>query len=320
MRAAAPPSEHALSAPVATHAHDARSGVLFGVAAYGLWGLFPIYFKAVATVPTLEVLAHRVVWSAAFLLLIVAVRRNGRALRDALRDRHTLGILAITTLLIAGNWLGFIWAVANGHIMQSSLGYFINPLISVLLGFVFLRERLRPWQGVSVAIATAAVLYLTFLGGQFPALALYLAGSFGAYGLLRKLAPVGPLVGLTIETSLLVPLAIVFLGYRVSAGSAVFGNTTWSLNALLLLAGVLTATPLLWFAAAARRLRLATLGFLQYLVPTGHFLLALAYGEPMSRARWVTFACIWVALAIYTLDSLSARRQTEFVEARGAPR
>lgn len=286
-----------------------RAGVLYGVGAYGLWGVFPVYFKLVRGVWEWEVLAHRVIWSFVFLSLLLLLKHNWPAARDALRCRRTLVTLVATTVLIAGNWLVFIWAVAHDHVLQASLGYFINPLVNVFLGFVFLHERLRRWQTCSVVLAAVGVGYLTFAGGSFPALALFLAATFGLYGLLRKTARVNAMVGLTIETALLTPPALGFLVYLMITKRAAFGAGVPRLDVLLLLAGVVTATPLLWFTEAARRLRLATLGFLQYLAPTGHFLLAvLAFHEPFTRTHIVAFGCIWTALAIYTLDAARAAR------------
>lgn len=306
--ASAPPR---LAAPPST---EARVGVAYAVAAYGLWGVFPLYFKLVVHVPALEVLAHRIIWSLAFLVGLMLLRRNARGVFVALRDRRTLVTLTITTLLIATNWFLFIWAVTHDLVLQASLGYFINPLVSVLLGFLFLRERLRRLQTLAVGLAGLGVGYLTVLGGQFPGLALYLACSFGLYGLLRKIARVDALAGLTVETGLLTPLALGFLVTQMVRGQAVFGASSVGMSLLLVLAGVVTATPLLWFAEAARRLRLATLGFLQYLAPTGHFLLAvLAFGEPFTRAHLVTFACIWTALAIYSIDTVKGARRAPAV-------
>jgi chloramphenicol-sensitive protein RarD len=282
----------------------ARAGGLYGVGAYGLWGILPLYFKAVRHVPVLEVLSHRVLWSLVFLAALMLLRRNWSAARQALRSRRTLATLCVTTLLIGGNWLVFIWAVANDHVLQASLGYYINPLVNVLLGFLFLRERLRPGQIGAVALAAVGVGYLTLAGQQFPGLALFLALTFGAYGLLRKTAHVDALVGLTVETALLAPLALAYLGYEMWHDRAVFLRDSLAMDVLLLLAGVVTAVPLLWFTEAARRLRLATMGFLQYLSPTGHFLLAvLAFGEPFTWVHGVTFACIWTALLVYSLET-----------------
>ena len=283
---------------------QARVGVFYGLAAYLWWGFVPIYFKAVAHVPAPEVLAHRVIW--AFMLLAILMRLSGkwRAVPGVLRDRRTMVTLFGTTMLIALNWFVFIWAVANDKVLQASLGYFINPLVNVLLGFVFLRERLTGWQKVSVILAATGVTYLAFQGEEVPAVALVLAGSFGLYGLLRKTARVDAILGLGVETALLLPLAIGYLAYLITTDQCRFGTVSWRTDVLLASGGIITAVPLLWFTNAARRLRLATLGFLQYIAPSGQFLLAVGlYGEVFTRAHAISFGCIWTALAIYSVDA-----------------
>lgn len=289
---------------------SARLGVVYGLSAYLMWGLVPIYFKAVAHVPPMEVLAHRVLWAAPFLLGLLAHRRGIRLAVQAMRVRRTAATLFGTTVLIATNWFVFIWAVGHDQVLQASLGYFINPLVNVLLGFVFLGERLRRLQTVSVGLAVVGVGYLTLRYGAFPSIALLLAGSFGFYGLLRKTARVDALAGLTAEVSLLLPAAIVFLTYQGLRGTSAFGLHAWGTDLLLVAAGLVTAIPLLCFTAAARRLRLATLGFLQYVAPTGHFLLAvLLYGEVFTRTHLIAFGCIWTALALYSVDAVRRRRR-----------
>ena len=299
----------------------ARVGVAYGIVAYGWWGLVPIYFKAVATVPAVEVLAHRILWSVVLLAVWMRLRGRWPAAVAAMRSRRTVITLLATTVLIAGNWYVFIWAVANDHVLQASLGYFINPLVNVLLGFVFLGERLRTWQTLAVALAAAAVLYLTLVYGQFPWIALILAGSFGVYGLLRKTAKVDAPVGLTVETTLLLPLALAYLTYAGVEGELVFGARSRWMDLLLILAGAVTALPLLWFTNAVRRLRLATLGFLQYIAPTGHFLLAVGlYHEPFTAAHGITFGCIWTALVIYSIDTARSAAANRTRRARLVPR
>jgi chloramphenicol-sensitive protein RarD len=282
-----------------------RTGLAYGLAAFAFWGLVPVYFKAVASVSALEVLAHRVVWSLVILAGLVAVRRQLPAVRAVLADARTVAALVATTGLIAGNWYLFIWAVANGRVLQASLGYFINPLVNVALGVVFLRERLSRAATVAVALATLGVIYQTVLGGRFPWIALTLACSFGLYGLLRKTARAGPIVGLGIETALLAPVALIYLAWLRTAGSLRFAGGDETLDLLLVAAGVVTAVPLLWFARAAQLLPLSVVGFLQYLAPTMHFVLAVAfYGERFGGHHAVTFGCIWTALAIFTADRL----------------
>ncbi len=283
-----------------------RAGLFYGIAAYSWWGLVAIYFKAVAHVPATEILAHRVVWSVLLLSLLLRFRGRWGVAISALRDRRVVVTLFATTALIAANWFTFIWAIANDQVLDASLGYFINPLVNVLLGFVFLRERLRRFQALSVLLAAIGVTYLTVSSGAVPLVSLALAFTFAFYGLLRKTARVDALVGLTLETVTLLPLAIGYLAYLLWSGDGVFGTESRSTDLLLALGGVVTATPLLWFANAVRRLRLATVGFLQYIAPTGQFLLAMFYGETLSSAHIVAFAFIWTALVIYSIDSVRA--------------
>jgi len=285
-------------------AREARAGVAYGLAAYLLWGFFPIYFKALAGVAPLEVLSHRIVWSVATLALILTVARRWEGVRTAFSQPRTLMTLCATTLLIAVNWLVFIYAVGAGKVLQSSLGYFINPLVSALLGVVFLGERLSPKQKTSFVLAAAGVVLLTVSHGEVPWIALSLAVSFGLYGLLRKKAPVDSLAGLTVETLLLFPLAVVYLGWLAHGGRSAFVSGPAHITVLLACAGVITSVPLIWFAAAAKRLRLATVGLMQYVVPTLHFLLAVfAFGEPFTGAHLASFALIWAGLFLYTWDA-----------------
>ncbi len=290
-------------------AATARAGVLYGLGAYVSWGVAPLYFKAVIQHATAwEVLAHRVLWSAVFLLGLVAVRGQVASLRRVLfRAPPTLAVLLLTTVLISVNWFVFIWVHETGQVLQASLGYFINPLLSVLLGFVVLRERLRRLQTASVCVAALGVLYLTIRSGEAPLLALLLACTFASYGLIRKLVSVEAMVGLTVETLLLAPLCIAYLLWADWRGEGAFGQGALSTDALLLAGGVVTALPLLWFTCAARRLRLVTVGFLQYLAPSGQFLMAVfVFDEPLSRDALASFIIIWAALAIYSADAWRA--------------
>jgi chloramphenicol-sensitive protein RarD len=284
-----------------------RRGLLYGVAAYGSWGFMPVYIKAVRAVPILEVLSHRILW--AFLLLLLLCWRQGElaTIRAALRSPRTLTLLAGSTTAIAVNWLAYIWAVANGHVLESSLGYFINPLVNVLFGVAILGESLERPVRIAVGVAAVGVLWMVIRGGHVPWVAFTLATSFGLYGLLRKLAPVGGLAGLTIETALLSPLAGGYIGWAVATGRSGFLAGRPGIDALLLLAGPITAVPLLFFAGAARRLPLSTLGMLQYVSPSLQFLLAVfLYREPLDRPRLVAFVFIWTALAIFAVHT--ARR------------
>ncbi len=292
--------------PQAQHA-EAGTGLLFGIVAYLVWGFFPIYFKAIAAVPPLQVLSHRIVWSVAFLFFLIFWRRRWDDLRTALTQRSSLLILVATSILIATNWLVFIIAVEHGEVLQSSLGYFITPFVSVLLGVLFLKEQLRRLQLVSLSLAAAGVIILTVLHGSFPWTALILALTFGSYGLLRKVVKTDSLIGLSVETFLLAPLAGCYLLYAAWQGEGVFLAGDTRITLLLLSAGVITAVPLLLFAAAARRLRLATIGFLQYITPTLHFVLAvLVYGEQFTSVHLVSFLLIWAGLVIYSWDAYRA--------------
>jgi chloramphenicol-sensitive protein RarD len=286
-------------------------GVAYSAAAYAIWGLFPIYFKAVAQVPATQVLAHRVVWSLLFLGAVIGFRANWRPIARAFASPRLLATLALSATAIAVNWGVFIWAVAHDHVLECSLGYFISPLVSVLLGIIVLGERLGRLQWLAVVLAAAGILYQIAVYGAVPWVALTLALTFGSYGLLRKMAPIEPVGGLFIEALLLTPAALGFLLVLAVNGGGAFGAGGWRMDALLIFAGPLTALPLILFVAGARRIRLATVGLLQYIVPTGHFLLAVAvYGEAFSRSSLATFACIWAALALYSVD---AHRRTSSI-------
>ncbi len=281
-----------------------RTGVVYGAAAFLWWGFVPLYFKAVGAALPTEVLAHRIIWSCLFLLVLLKVRGRFVDFRAMLRDRRTLLILSGTTILIATNWMLFIWAIAHGRLLEASLGYFINPLVNVLLGFVIFRERLRPLQTVAVLLAGAGVGWMALGGVGVPLISLTLAFSFSLYGMLRRVAPVSGMVGLTAETLLLLPWAVAWLAWLDHRGDLAFGHAGPVLTALLLSAGWITALPLIWFTEGAKRIRYATLGFLQYLAPTFQFLLAVvAFGEPFTRQHAVSFGCIWAALALYSFDT-----------------
>ncbi len=282
-----------------------RIGVIHALAAYGFWGFVPVYYKAVGQVPVFELLGHRVVWSVVLTSGLMLAVGGWRVAFRALRAPRVFPLLCITTMLVATNWTIFMWAIANDRVLDASLGYYINPLVSILLGFVFLHERLRRLQILSVALATVGVAVLTISQGGPPWVALALAFSFGLYGLLRKIARLGALAGLNFETLLLVVPAAVYLSYLAAQGVGHFAVVSRTMDLLLAFAGVATALPLLLFTSAARRLRLSTIGFLQFLAPSIHFLLAvLLYDEPFTHGHIVCFGCIWTALAIFTIDSL----------------
>lgn len=296
--------------PFDTQQHTPRSGLIYGIGAYGLWGLIPLYFKTVPHVAPLEVLAHRGFWSFVVLGAILVAMNRWKELADVWRRPRVLLLLALTTLLIAINWLTFIYAVGTRQVLQSSLGYFMLPLVNVFLGVVFLGERLRPLQWLSIGLVVVGVSVLGVLVNQLPWIALVLAVSFSVYGFLRKIVSVGGLTGLAVETLGLTPVALAYLFFLYQTGHLT--ATTPATYGLLSLSGLVTTIPLLLFVAAARRLRLTTLGFIQYLTPTLHFLLAVvAFGEPFSRAQVISFACIWTAVALYSIDSLRAARRHE---------
>jgi chloramphenicol-sensitive protein RarD len=293
--------------------HEGRrplAGILYSAAAFLIWGLSPAYWKAMQAVPAIEIVSHRVVWSFVFLVGLTLIQHRWAEFVSALRSPRTLLTLSVTTLLVSGNWLLYIWAVNAGYLLQASLGYYINPLVNVLLGVLFLKERLRRPQAIAVFLALAAVAYRTFSFGQFPWIALTLGFSFGVYGLIRKVAPVGSLVGLTVETLLLTPIAAAGLVYFETQGAAALFHSGAILDLLLLGTGVFTAVPLLFFNLGARRINLSPLGLLQYIAPSCMFLMAvLLYGEPLTVPQFLTFALIWAALAIYSIDSVRSYRR-----------
>ena len=277
----------------------ARSGLWFGLGAYGLWGVAPIYFKAIANIGPVDIVAHRIIWSVPFLFLLLFALGDWDGTRRAVRQPRTVGVLALTTVLIATNWLLFVYSVTSGLILAASLGYYLNPLVNVLMGRILLKERLSALQWAAVAIAAAGISGLAFQALGQLWISLVLAVTFATYGLLRKIAPVEATSGLAIETTQLLPLAIAWLGRQWLEGQAGFGSTDVE-TGLLLLAGVVTTVPLLLFTAAARRLRYSTLGMLQFLAPTLQFLLAvLLYGEAFTRWHAVAFGSIWLALLLY---------------------
>ncbi len=290
--------------------HDnTRLGVIFGLSAYLIWGSFPVFFKALEGATPLEIVCHRIFWSVVFLFILVTARRQFGQVITTLRNRQILLTLCGSTLLIATNWLVFIYAVQQGEVLQSSLGYFITPLLSILLGFIFLRERLNRWQLFSVLLALIGVLNLAFHHDQFPWIALILAASFGLYGLLRKVAKVEAMIGLTVETLLLGPFALAYIIYLTTQQESSFLAGTLRLDLLLPLSGVVTAVPLLLFVAAARRLQLATVGFLQYITPSLHFILAVGlYNETFTRGHLISFIFIWAGLGVYSCNTVWKNR------------
>lgn len=285
-----------------------NKGILYGIGAYALWGFFPIYWKLLHHVPALELLSHRIAWSFILMMAYIFFSRQGADFRRQLSWR-TAGIYLIAALLIGVNWGTYVWAVIAGHIVETSLGYFINPLVSVLLGLVILREKLRPAQWIPILLALIGVLYLTVTFGRLPWIALTLAFSFGFYGLAKKLAPLSSLYGLTLETGLLFIPALAFLGIAEINGTGAFLHTGLSSDLLMLGAGVVTTIPLLMFASAAKQIPLTMIGLLQYLAPTIQFLIGVfVYHEPFDTTRLIGFSIVWLALIIFGAESYLSHR------------
>jgi chloramphenicol-sensitive protein RarD len=287
-------------------------GAFYAFSAFLIWGLSPFYWKALGAVPALEIILHRIVWSFVFLLPLVILRRRWQEFLNIVTNPRMLLILLSTGVLVGCNWLLYIWAVNNDHLLQASLGYYINPLVNVVLGVIFLRERLRPPQILAVLLATTGVLYLTIHHGVFPWIAITLALSFGFYGLIRKVVPVSSVVGLTVETMLLSFPALFFLIYLDTIGMGSIFRVNRGMDLLLMGASLVTAVPLLFFTLGARRILLSTVGLLQYIAPSGMFLLAIfAFNEPFSMVQVWTFVFIWTALVIYTTDSVRYYRRNK---------
>lgn len=282
-----------------------RSGILSAALAFLCWGLFPIYFHALGDVPPAQILAHRVLWSLAFLLLVLAFRRQWQWLAQVRQPRVFRSFLA-SAVLLSANWLVYIWAVKNGHVIEASLGYFINPLVNIMFGYLILKERMRPAQWGAIAIAALGVGWLTWQSGSVPWIALFLAASFGGYGLLRKTAALGALEGLSFETMLLFPFAAAYLAWLTVSGDNAFLNAPQDTTRILLvMAGPITAIPLLLFATGARKIPLSILGLLQYLSPTIQFVLGVwLFHEAFSSDRLVGFLMIWAALALFAGEGL----------------
>lgn len=288
---------------------DVRLGLIAGIMAYSFWGAFPIYFKITEAVGPLEILAHRIVWSLPFALLIILIRRQWGELKRALKIPRLVGLLALAALALSVNWGVYIWAVQNEQIFQGSLGYFINPLMYVIIGVLFFNEKLSKLQSLSVLFALIGVTILTIYGGVFPYISLILASSFATYGVIRKQAVVGAIPGLVIETAVLFIPAASFLIWLSTQGNLTFGSSP-GITGLLLLAGPVTVLPLWAFAIAARKLKLSTLGMLQYIGPTGQFMLALYYGERFTPAHAWCFGFIWLGIIIYSIDAYKKRPKT----------
>ena len=285
-----------------------RLGFAYGLGAYALWGVLPIYFKAIANISAVDIVAHRILWSLPFLAVLILVAKGVPQVRSAVSQPRTLGILAVTALLIGGNWLLYVYAVTSGHILAASFGYYLNPLANVLLGRFVLKEPLSKIQWTAVAIAGAGISVLAAGALSQLWISLTLCVTFALYGLLRKVVAADAVTGLGIETAFLFPVAALWLGVRTAGGMPLFGSGGAEVG-LLVAAGIVSTTPLLLFTAAARRLAYSTLGMLQFLAPTLQFLIAvLLYGEPFTAAHGIAFAAIWTALALYVTALLRAPR------------
>lgn len=298
---------------------EPRRGLLLGAAAYGMWGLFPLYFPLLEPAGALEILTHRVLWSALTMGIVVLALRRGRAVRALVADRRRLRWLAVASVVVACNWGGYIWGVNHGHVVETSLGYFINPLLTVLLGVTVLGERLRTLQWAALALGFVAVVVLTADYGRPPWVALVLALSFGLYGLAKKQAGAGAVESLTLETTFLAPLALAYVVGLALAGGSTFAAEGAGHAALMASSGVVTAVPLILFGAAATRMPLVMLGLLQYFAPILQFGLGvLFFHEEMPAGRWIGFGLVWSALVLLTLESLRHHRRAQLARAAEA--
>lgn len=298
---------------------ESQKGLLLGASAYLMWGLFPLYWPLLEPAGALEILAHRILWSSVTMGLLVLLLRRTTQLRAFLRSPRLLALLALSAVTVTSNWALYIWGVNNGRVVETSLGYFINPLVTVLMGVVLLGERLRRAQWAAMGVGLLAVVVLTLDYGRLPWLALALAFSFGTYGLAKKKADVGAVEGLAFETMLIAPLALAYVGWLVATGASTFGAKGAGHAVLLVTTGLVTAVPLICFGAAATRIPMVTIGLLQYLAPVLQFGFGVFYfGEDMPAGRWVGFALVWVALTIFTWEALRHRRRQLALSVAGA--
>jgi chloramphenicol-sensitive protein RarD len=297
---------------------DIRDGVIAGLIAYVIWGFLPAYFKVVGSVDPVEVLSHRIMWAVPFGALILFARRQWSEVRRALTHRQMLGWLSLSSLFIALNWLVYIWAIQDERIFETSLGYYINPLTNTLSGILLFGERLRWLQKLAVVLAAIGVLVLTVSAGEVPWVALFLAISFTVYAVIRKRVVIGGMPGLFIETLLLLPFAFIGFMWFKWSGQAAFASGDGGLTTWLIMAGPLTAIPLLFFALAARRLPLTTIGFMQFLAPTLQFCVGIYYGEHLTTAHLICFGCIWVAVAFFSIDAVRSTRKPPQTQPAGA--
>ena len=286
-----------------------NKGILYGIGAYVLWGFFPIYWKFLHPVPALQVIGHRIGWSFIMLAVYVLITKQWQDFRSVAFKAKTIGMYSIAAVLLSINWLIYVWGVNAGVIVETSLGYFINPLLSVLLGVIFLRERLRPMQWIPVGLAAVGVIYLTFVYGRLPWIALSLAFSFGFYGFVKKLSPLGSLYGLTLETGIVFPVALIYLVVVGVNGTGAFFHAGTLIDLFLIGAGIVTTIPLLMFASAAKQIPLTLVGLLQYIAPTLQFLIGVfVYKESFDFSHFIGFAIVWVALIFFAVESYLANR------------
>jgi chloramphenicol-sensitive protein RarD len=286
-----------------------NKGILYGIGAYVLWGFFPIYWKFLHPVPALQVIGHRIGWSFIMLAVYVLITKQWQDFRSVAFKAKTIGMYSIAAVLLSINWLIYVWGVNAGFIVETSLGYFINPLLSVLLGVIFLRERLRPMQRIPVGLAAVGVIYLTFVYGRLPWIALSLAFSFGFYGFVKKLSPLGSLYGLTLETGSVFPVALIYLVVVGVNGTGAFFHAGTLIDLFLIGAGIVTTIPLLMFASAAKQIPLTLVGLLQYIAPTLQFLIGVfVYKESFDFSHFIGFAIVWVALIFFAVESYIANR------------
>ena len=287
-----------------------NKGILYAVGAYLAWGVLPLYWKALQDVPALQILSHRIAWSFILLAILITLKNTWQPIKAAIVNPRTLFIFFIATILLSVNWLTYIWGVNSGYIVETSLGYFINPLVNVLLGVFFFREKLRSTQWLSIAFAAGGVLYLTVAVGRLPWIALTLAFTFGFYGLAKKTSTLGSLQGLTLETAILFLPAVFFLGIAELRGESSYTHINLSTDVLLVFTGVVTALPLVLFGSAAQKIHLSTLGLLQYLAPTLQFLIGVwIYGEPFTQATLSGFLLIWLGLLLYSAEGFLVYRK-----------
>lgn len=292
------------------HNSSPKNGVLYAFAAYTAWGLLPVYWKALQSVPSREILAHRILWSFVFVSLLLLFKKQWGSAKIVLRDKSKLFGLVLSSVLITSNWYIYIWAVNNNQVVEASLGYYINPLLTVLLGIIVLRERMDKWQIISLLLAAAGVVILTLEYGKIPWISLSLATTFALYGLAKRLVQVDSSLGLVLETAVVVPIALIYLSGVQASGAGVIGNSGNPTLLLLLGTGIVTAIPLLWFAQAAKMVPFATIGFIQYVSPSLSLLLGVfLYHEEFTSAHALSFGIIWIALAVYSISRVVVARR-----------